>query len=328
MLSSTIQGELARVSTLSVLRRCLSNPECHCWSGSPITLARNSPFSLELCPTGFCAFLAAERHSLLCAPSPSTARMARLDRGAFIAHVGAELGVGMPVPQLFVAFLTNCLVALLNAYCLRRLLDPPSLGTFKRMGFYVLITAGISPAIAALGGAFVPILGGGSVRGSWLFWSLWYLANALPSVTLGPVLLIWLAEPARRAGFTAYVQIVEPVAVGIGLVTICLLSAELAGRPAFTYFSRHLLLPLPLIVFASIRYGEKGASGTNSCHRDDRSFGLHCEDAGCLPDKIRRWASWHCSSSSPVFRYRFCCWAPWWRSCKAPVAPHEPSPLR
>src|SRR5499425_1095700 len=35
---------------------------------------------------------------------------------AFPAHVVAELGVGMPVAQLIVAFATNCMVALLSAY--------------------------------------------------------------------------------------------------------------------------------------------------------------------------------------------------------------------
>jgi integral membrane sensor domain MASE1 len=121
---------------------------------------------------------------------------------AFVAHVAAEVGVGMGVPQLLVAFATNCLVALLNAYAVRRLLDPPPwLGTFRRMGTYILITAGISPAFAALGGGFVPILGGGSIQDYWVFWSLWYLANALPSVTLGPVLMIWLAEPRGWLGW-------------------------------------------------------------------------------------------------------------------------------
>src|SRR5262249_15104195 len=97
---------------------------------------------------------------------------------AFVAHVAAEVGVGMPLPQLLVAFITNCLVALLNAYWVRRLLDPPPwLGTFKRMGLYILITAGISPALAALGGAFVPILGGGSIQDYWLVWSFWYLPH-------------------------------------------------------------------------------------------------------------------------------------------------------
>src|SRR5262245_40238253 len=48
---------------------------------------------------------------------------------AFPAHVVAELGVGMPAPELLVAFATNCMVALLNAYAVRRLAgDPPWLG--------------------------------------------------------------------------------------------------------------------------------------------------------------------------------------------------------
>ena len=183
---------------------------------------------------------------------------------AFVAHVVAEVGVGMPVPQLLVAFATNCLVALLNAYAVRRLLDPPPwLGTFRRMGVYILITAGISPAIAALGGAFVPILGGGSIQDYWVFWSLWYLANALPSVTLGPVLMIWLAEPRGWLGWKGLFQLVEPAAIAIVLIAICLLSTEMAGSHALHIFlPAILLLPLPLIVYASIRYGEKGASGT------------------------------------------------------------------
>src|SRR5437667_1682374 len=39
---------------------------------------------------------------------------------AFPAHAIAELGVGMPLPQLLVAFATNCMVALLNAYAVCR----------------------------------------------------------------------------------------------------------------------------------------------------------------------------------------------------------------
>jgi signal transduction histidine kinase len=169
----------------------------------------------------------------------------------------------MPLAQLLVAFVTNCMVALLNAYAVRRLLDPPPwLGTFKRMGIYILITAGVSPAVVALGGAFVPILGGGSVQDYWLFWSLWYLANALPSVTLGPVLMIWLAGSPHWPGWKAF-QVLEPAVIAIVLVVICVLSAELAGRFApHIFLPAILLLPLPLILFASIRYGERGASGT------------------------------------------------------------------
>src|SRR5882762_1075922 len=65
---------------------------------------------------------------------------------AFPAHVIAELGVGMPVPQLLLAFATNCMVALLNAYAVRRFVgNPPWYGTFHSAYIYIAITAGLAP---------------------------------------------------------------------------------------------------------------------------------------------------------------------------------------
>src|SRR5262245_38312340 len=86
----------------------------------------------------------------------------------FAAHAIAEHGVGMPVPQMLVAFATNCMVALLNAYAVRRFVGgPPWFGSFQKATNYVLITAGLSPGLSAFGGAFVPILGGGALQDYW-----------------------------------------------------------------------------------------------------------------------------------------------------------------
>ena len=69
------------------------------------------------------------------------------------AHVLAELQVGMPVLQMAVAFATNCLVAVLSAYAVRRLLGaPPWFDNFRRAVVYVVITAVVSPTLVALGG--------------------------------------------------------------------------------------------------------------------------------------------------------------------------------
>src|SRR6266702_1867374 len=71
---------------------------------------------------------------------------------AFPAHVAAELGVGMPLLPLLVAFATNCMVALLNAVAVRRVLGgPPWLGSLGKACKFTLITAGASPALSALG---------------------------------------------------------------------------------------------------------------------------------------------------------------------------------
>ena len=181
---------------------------------------------------------------------------------AFPAHAIAELGVGMPWPQLLAAFATNCMVALLNAYSVRHFVgDPPWFGNFRNALIYIAITAGISPALSAFGGAFVPILGGGSPEEYWIFWSHWYLANALPNLTLGPVLLIWFFDGARWERWKPSHLQVEPVVLGLALLGVCVIAA-LAGHQLRTnsFFPSVVLLPLPFILWATVRFGEKGAS--------------------------------------------------------------------
>jgi len=181
---------------------------------------------------------------------------------AFPAHAIAELGVGMPVWQLLVAFATNCMVALLSAYAVRRFVgEAPWFGNFRKASTYIVITAGVSPAISALGGAFVPILGDGSLGDYWLFWSHWYLANALPNLTLGPVFLIWISNGARWNWWPPSRRQIEPAVLAVALVCICIVAATAAGHLSTNSFlPATLFLPLPIVLWASVRYGEKGAS--------------------------------------------------------------------
>jgi signal transduction histidine kinase len=181
---------------------------------------------------------------------------------AFPAHAIAELGVGMPPPQLLAAFATNCMVALLNAYAVRRFVgDPPWFGNFRKASLYIVIAAGLSPAVCALGGAFVPILGGGSLAEYWVFYSHWYLANALPNLTLGPVFMIWYSD---RAGWTRWKPArrhLEPAVIAVALICVCILTTVAAERLATgSLLPVVLLLPLPLVLWSAVRFGEKGAS--------------------------------------------------------------------
>jgi len=181
---------------------------------------------------------------------------------AFPAHVIAELGVGMPAPQLLLAFATNCMVALLDAYAVRRFVgDPPWFGTWQKISIYIIITAGIVPAVASLAGAFVPILGGGSFADYGIFWSHWYLANSLPSITLGPAFMIWFSGGTEWQRRRPLRRNLEPVTVLAILVSICILAAALAREVAgSSLVLAVLLLPLPFVLWAAIRFGEKGAS--------------------------------------------------------------------
>jgi integral membrane sensor domain MASE1 len=176
------------------------------------------------------------------------------------AHVFSELQVGMLWPQIAVAFATNCAVAFLSAVMVRRVLGaPPWLDNFQKAVAFVVITAVISPAVAAVGGAFVRISAGAALESYGLFWAQWYLANALASLTLGPAILTWIGRSADASGPSSRWRQGEAVLVGVGLALACLVTGQAitgdGGLPALLY------LPLPLIVWAAVRFGTIGASG-------------------------------------------------------------------
>jgi integral membrane sensor domain MASE1 len=178
----------------------------------------------------------------------------------FPAHVAAELGVGMGWPQLWIAFVSNCMVALLSATGLRVLFP----GRFVIRSFdtalcYVVVAAIGSPAICALGGAFVRVAGGGEMAHYGLYWQQWFFSNALGSLTLGAAILSWsdgqnsrnLLHPARLA---------EAAILACALILACVIAFR-----AHAFLSRDLLparlyAPLPLVLWAAVRFETKGAS--------------------------------------------------------------------
>jgi integral membrane sensor domain MASE1 len=178
------------------------------------------------------------------------------------AHVAAEVQVGMSPPQYTVAFLTNCVVAVLNALLVQWALEkPPWLNDFRKTLWYILITAVVVPAAAALGGAYVRILGDGSSEDYWLFGAQWYVSNAIGALTLGPVLLAWLTDKPRLLPAISPRRL-EAFAVGVLLLASSVIglhrSASATGSGLLPVF---LYLPLPFILWSTIRFGARGASG-------------------------------------------------------------------
>ena len=197
--------------------------------------------------------------ALLLAP---TARWWLYILAALPAHVIAELHVGMAPLPMAVAFATNCAIALISAFAVRRLVaEAPRLGTLKKAAIYVLVTALVSPAVVALGGAFVPILGG--AEGNYLIaWTQWFLSNSLGFLTLGPIFLTWFGESPRAWSMFSTARWVEAAVIAATLVVVSALAFHLAAGTVEVGFMPALLYaPLPLILWAALRFGEKGASG-------------------------------------------------------------------
>ena len=108
----------------------------------------------------------------------------------------------------------------------------------------------------------MPILGGAPSGDYWLFWSHWYVGNALAALTFGPVFLTWVSDSPTSSAFASPRRLVEALIVGVALIFACTVAFEVTARTVTSGFLPTLLYtPLPLILWAAIRFGEKGASG-------------------------------------------------------------------
>lgn len=136
----------------------------------------------------------------------------------------------------------------------------PWLSSFPRALLFVIGTVCVNPAVVAFGGAFVRISMVEEMHQYWTYWAQWYAAKALASLTLGPILLVLAEQSMNRPKWPSRRQTVEALLVGSMLGGACAL--VFAGWPSATRFSSAIIyLPLPLVLWSTVRFGIKGASG-------------------------------------------------------------------
>jgi signal transduction histidine kinase len=115
--------------------------------------------------------------------------------------------------------------------------------------------------VAAIGGAFVQILGEGSIESYWVYWGNWYISNALGAMTLGLVILTWFDRRSWSARLNLR-RMTEAAILGLGLGAVCAIVFH-PGRGIIEsgFLPALLYSPLPFVLWAAIRFGQKGASG-------------------------------------------------------------------
>jgi signal transduction histidine kinase len=177
------------------------------------------------------------------------------------AHIAAELQSGMPGLQALAAFVSNCLVAVLNAAAMRAAIGrPPWLNELHKASAYLVITVVVSPGLAAFAAAIEPILISGHVDHYWAFWWRWYLSNALGGLTLAPAFLAWLGAYKERSAPTLWRRR-EATVLALGLIATCTIAfGSSAAAPPSGFLPALLYVPIPLLLWAAVRFGVKGAS--------------------------------------------------------------------
>ena len=181
---------------------------------------------------------------------------------ALPAHILSEISVGMPLAQLVVAFVTNCTLAILSAETIKHVLGrPPWFDRFRNAILFVVLVGFLLPAVVALGGAFVPVLGGGSLDRYWEFWLQWCAANVVGSLTLGPIAMILVSDGPRTWPARDHFRQIEAIVLATAIVGTCEFAFHASANLSISgLFPILIYTPVPLLVWSAARFGIKGAS--------------------------------------------------------------------
>ena len=162
---------------------------------------------------------------------------------------------------VLLADVANIARALVAALLLNRLIgDPPRLERARSLTLFIVSAVFVAPAVGATIGAANVVMHGAATS-YWQPWTAWFVSNALTGLTTLPAAVVgfgyvlgidrWHADRSR---------VIEALLLVIALAATC----AFAFTPGFSWPMLVLLLcaPLPLLIWAALRFGPGGASAS------------------------------------------------------------------
>jgi signal transduction histidine kinase len=182
--------------------------------------------------------------------------------GVFIGAFLANLLTGAPVPVALGIGVGNTLEAVFAVYALRRI--PGFQVSLERLADVIgliVLAAGLSTMVSATVGVTCLSLGGivssGQLGDTW---RAWWLGDLIADLLVAPVLLVWATGP-RRLGDPK--RRVEALALGVAVIAASLLIfGGAVGIPTPTGRVAQAYMFFPLLIWAALRFGQRGAITT------------------------------------------------------------------
>ena len=176
------------------------------------------------------------------------------------AHVASELLSGVPVMMVLSWFVSNSAQALLGAWLLRYWIGTEI--NFRRardLTAFFICGAFLAPFLSSfLDSALVKLNALGSPP-YWDIWRLRFLSNVLATLILVPFIVEWVQEglsSVKQATFSRFIEggVLMSVLFAVGVVVFNTQQSTFQQAPARLYW------PLPILVWAAIRFGIRGVT--------------------------------------------------------------------
>src|SRR5215213_7699697 len=176
------------------------------------------------------------------------------------AHLASELSSGVPTAMVLSWFISNVAQALLAAFCVCKLVeDRVRFDRFRDLTIFILFGAFLAPFLSSFLDAALVKLNGWGNNSYWAIWRVRFFSNVIATLTLVPVVMLWVSggiAALRKASFLRYL---EGGLLFLGLLGVVIfvfdIQQDLANKP-----SSLLYLTLPFLLWATVRFGPRGAS--------------------------------------------------------------------
>ena len=178
----------------------------------------------------------------------------------FPAHIGSELSSGVPTAMVLSWFVSNVAQALLAAFCISLLVkDRLRFDRFRDLIIFILLGAFLAPFLSSFLDAALVALNGWGTNSYWDVWRVRFFSNVISTLTLVPVVMLWISGGITALRKASALRYLEGILIFLGLLAVGIfvfdIQQDLVDRPSSLVY-----LPLPFLLWATVRFGPRGAS--------------------------------------------------------------------
>jgi two-component system, LuxR family, sensor kinase FixL len=170
----------------------------------------------------------------------------------FPVHLIAEILLGVPLAMSLCWFISNIAEALIGAALILKFTDSaPRFDRVRDLSVFLLCGVLIAPVLSSFLDAFFVAAIGWRYTEYWQIWRMRLFSNALASLTLVPLIVIWYRQGVERLRTASMVDFVETAIIVVATCVVSFAAFERSYPPEVSAVLMYA--PLPILIWAAVR---------------------------------------------------------------------------